>query len=392
MKRYLYIAVIAILLAAEVSGTPPANDEAKNQHNNLPELCPALKNELFGFIATYHEDPQTYIVNKFTDHDIVLLGEFYRIRQHVLFVQELIPKLYENGIYNLGVEYALHEDQPLIDSLLTSDTYVESLAYSLLFHRSPFWGYQEYADLFKVAWALNRDVHEGSKPFRIVGLNRNTEWSDTTDQVECDDPDEFMAEVIMDQFIKKDQQALIFSGLHHAFTEYKQPLVDSATGEFIGFVDDRMGNIIHEQIGKRAITVALHSPWINAKGYDHPYVYPADGMVDALLTSLPTFYRSVGFDIKGTPFGSLPAKKTLYRFGYDEFLFSDFCDGYICLCTISDYRGVSPIENFATDALLEEAKQRSRDPAFREDSITAKHFNISIRKHADIPYRLRDLE
>jgi hypothetical protein len=378
--------------------------EKKKDVYELPELCPALKNELFGYVVAAHLAPEEYVISKFTEHDIIFLGEFHRIKEHVMLVQNLIPKLYENGICNLGMEFALHEDQPLIDSLITSETYDESIAHALLFNQFPFWGYQEYADIFKAAWIHNRDLPEGSRPFRIVGLNVKADWSHITSAADREnpemmnlvwekgDPDESMAATIMREFVEKEEKALIFSGLHHAFTEYKQPRMDPNTHEFLGFVENRMGNIIFENIGDKAMTIILHAPWINAKGYGHPYVYPVDGMVDALLASLPAFYRNVGFDVKGTPFGSLPAKKTLYKLGYKKFSFADICDGYICQCAISAYEGVTPINNFITDEILEEAKRRSPNPAFKADSITAEDFNAVIKKDADIPYRFRKYE
>ncbi len=391
MKKFVHSIALTLLIACEMSATLPLNSE-KEQTYDLPPLCPALKKELFSFIAAYHETPQAYILNTFKEHDIVFLGEFSLIQQQLQFLRDLIPLLHESGIHNLGIEYALHEDQPLIDSLLTSNIYDASLAQRLLFRHSPLWGYEEYADLFRVAWELNRNREQGSKPFRIVGLNVNALADEATPRADSIAPHELMASVIMDEFVDKDEQALIFSGFHHAFTEYRLPAMNDATGEFEGFTERYMGNIIYARIGKRAITVLLHSPWINAKGYEYPYVFPVDGMVDALIASLPTFYQCVGFDVKGTPFGTLPAKKTLYKYGYDTFLFSHLCDGYICLGTLSTYRGVSPIEHFITDDLLEEAKSRSAAPAFMADSITAEHFNAFMQKNADIPYRFRELE
>lgn len=397
----ILVMILAILLA--VSGVAISQEKKKDTYK-IPELCPALRNELFGYIVAAHQTPEEYVLSKFAEHDIIFIGEFHRIKQNVLLIQNLIPKLCEAGIYHLGIEFALYEDQPLIDSLITSETYDESIARTLLFNQLPLWGYQEYADLFKAAWLLNKELPEGSKPFRIVGLNVKADWSHVTCAEERDDPeimklvwekgysDEFMAEIIMKEFVEKNEKALVFLGTHHAFTEYKQPSVDPATLEFLGFMETRAGNIIYEQVGKRAITIVLHAPWINAQGYDHPYVYAVDGMIDALIALLPSFYRNAGFDVKNTPFGTLPAKKTLYKYGYKKFVLADFCDGYICQCALSAYTGVTPIEDFITDENLEQAKLQSPNPVFKVDSIAAADFNAAIERDADIPHRFRKYE
>lgn len=402
MIRFTHRSVSLLLIIGMVSAVHGREDQKDTY--KIPELCPALKTELFGFIVAAHLTPQEYVVGEFAEHDIVFIGEFHHIKEQVMLIQTLIPKLYEQGVYHLGIEYALYEDQPLIDSLVTADSYDESKARAVLFNWSPFWGYREYADIFRAAWTLNRSLPEGSRPFRIVGLNARADWSHITCRSDRDDPEkmklvwekgdpgEFMAATIMGEFVEKNEKALVFSSLRHAFTDYRQPRVDPATLEFLGFDENGMGNIIFGLIGKRAKTVLLHAPWTSAKGYDHPRVYPVDGMVDALLAALPSFYQHVGFDVKDTPFGSLPAKKTLYRYGYKKFSFSDICDGYVCQGALSTYSGVTPIENFITDGNLEEAKRQSPDPAFKADSITAADFITAIKKVADIPHRFRKYE
>ena len=80
------------------------------------------------------------------------------------------------GIYCLGTEFARSEDQHLIDSLLTAPTYDEDLARRITFTQFPFWGYQEYVDIFKAAWELNNSLPENYVKFRILGLNESPEW------------------------------------------------------------------------------------------------------------------------------------------------------------------------------------------------------------------------
>ena len=47
------------------------------------------------------------------------------------------------------------------------------------------------------------------------------------------DPDEFMAHIVLAEFVAKHQKALIYSGIHHAFTRYKQPIYDFDVGKLI---------------------------------------------------------------------------------------------------------------------------------------------------------------
>ncbi len=386
----LLITMIHYFVAAE------ENDKYK-----LPELCPALKNELFGYIIGEHQTPEDYIISKFKNHDIVFIGEFHRIKQNVELIHRLIPELYENSVHILGIECALYENQGKIDSLIFADSYDEFSAQRILFDQFVFWGYQEYADLFKTAWSLNNALPEDSIPFRVIGLNIRPDWRHviTAEDREnpevmkkvwsCGDPDEYMAQTIIKEIIDKNEKALIFCGSHHAFTEYKQPLYDEKTKEFTGFVENRMGNLIYDIIGKRAFTIMLHAPWINAQGYSSPYVYPVDGIIDALLATLPAFYRNAAFDTKETPFGSLPARTTLYKYGYKHFSLNNYCDGYICQGLLSEYTGVTPIQGFINEDNLEAAKLQSPNPEFKKASTTIEDFNRAIQQDANISYRFR---
>ena len=61
--------------------------------------------------------PRTTSCPASRSHDIVFLGEFFKIRQNVQLVAALIPRLYAAGVRNLGIEYALSDDQEEIDAL-----------------------------------------------------------------------------------------------------------------------------------------------------------------------------------------------------------------------------------------------------------------------------------
>ncbi len=362
--------------------------------------CPAQR-EVSRYLVSNYQTPEDYVIGKLKDHDIVFIGEYHRIKQNVELIHTLIPRLYEDGVYNLGIEFALRQDQQKIDKLITADTYDEELAGKILFSSFAFWGYQEYADIFKVAWNFNRRLPEGSRRFRVFGLGVKADWSHVKTKEDRDKPeimrkvwangrpDSTMANTIIQEFINKKEKALIYAGSHHAFTKYKQPIYNESTKRFVRFVEDRMGNLVYNVIGERAFNIFLHSPWVNEKGYREPYVYPVDGAIDALMVTLPLRYQNAGFDTKGSPFGDLPGTTALYKYGYDNFTLSDFCDGYIYQCPLSEYTGVTPIEEFVNEYNLAEAKSQCPNPWFKNPSVTAEDFNEAIKTEVNIERRFR---
>lgn len=112
---------------------------------------PALERHDAGWVKAHSSAPEEYVISKFRDHDIVFVGELHRVRHDVLFIQDLIPRLYAAGIYNLGIEFGVSEYQDKADALVTADRYDQSTARWLMFQSATYWGYQEYEDLYRAA-------------------------------------------------------------------------------------------------------------------------------------------------------------------------------------------------------------------------------------------------
>jgi hypothetical protein len=88
----------------------------------------ATATALLKFAEDSWRSPEDYIVYAFSGHDIVFLAEFYKIRQNLQLVSGLLPRLYAAGVRNLGIEYALSDDQARIDSLVTAAAWNEAEA------------------------------------------------------------------------------------------------------------------------------------------------------------------------------------------------------------------------------------------------------------------------
>ncbi len=364
----------------------------------LPTLDSTLKVELRAYLLDHRMTPEDYVISKFREHDVVFVGEYHRIKENVELIQHLIPLLHRAGVFCLCTEFARREDQPLIDSLLSGATYDESLAREITFRQATFWGFQEYVDIFKVAWQLNRTLGPAERRFRILGLGDSPDWSLIKTEADRDNPEikrkvwrgggeHIWARVIVDSVVAKGEKALVYSGRHHAFSEYKQPIYDSETQRFIRFEETRMGNFVYREIGKRAITVLLHAPCASANG-TLP-TYPVDGAIDALMAELgPTAYP-VGFDTKGTPFGKLTDTSSVYHYGYKHFTLEQFADGYIFQMPLSQYHGVTPIADFVNSKNVDYARQQSPSPQVRDWTI--EQFNDAIVEDADISRRFSHL-
>ncbi|MCC8088480.1 MAG: hypothetical protein LIO79_04350 [Rikenellaceae bacterium] len=340
--------------------------------------------ELREYITQFGQSPVEYVVSKFQDHDYVLLGEYHRLKHDVELVAELIPNLYNAGVYYLCSEFGRSKDQNLVDSLLSLPYFDRTLAQTIMFNSGPDWGYKEYIDIFQSAWETNHS-NSGDRKFRIVLLEGDYDpckegggWGD-------DDPDSLMAEVVIREVIDRGEKALIYAGNHHSFTRYYQPRYDFKSQKLYSLNEGRMGNIIYHMLGDRVFNIYLHSIWTSDKGWDEPYVLPVNGKIDEVMDALGN--KPVGFDVKDSPFGLLVSTNSYYALGYPDFILENYCDGYIFQKRIKDYEMVAFKENFFNEERIIKLKEYFQclgidDPYIL--NITAEQANMDKLGEEDI--------
>ncbi len=374
----------------------------------LPILNDSLYTELSSHLDTYYQTPEEYIISKFTNYDIVFLGEAHYIKQNVELIHRIIPELYENGIYNLGIEFANREDQDLIDSVIYAENYYDELS-KIIMAENRTWGYREYLDIIKTVWELNSQLPNSARKFRLIGLNGSVDWSHVKTEEDLNNPDirkkvwgkgldYAMAETIIDELIEKNEKGLIFAGSNHTFTKYFQPkryIAGNPPKEIIELNKERMGNLVYNTIGDKAFTIYLHGLWPNAKGWNEQYVYPVDGVIDALMK---TQKYPVGFDVINSPFEYLKGDSSYFKYGYDDFTLSDFCDGYIFLVPFPKMKNVQWIKNCINEHNISKIKTLIKSPAARNGTISdevminylnyTKSYRLSRENNIEWHYRM----
>ena len=359
--------------------------------DNTKQEFPKEAKDCADYVLQNYMTPESYVIEKFKDHDAVILGEHHLIKHDPLFVQKLIPLLYENGIYTVAIEFALYEDQPLIDALVTAPQYDEKLAQKIsinAFLSIGLGGYHEYCDIFKAAWKVNSTLPSDAKKMRILGINDVADWSLIKTEADKNNP-EIRKKIFRDgseknwadrvevEVLNKGEKVLCYCGMHHAFSKYRQPIADESLGAFICFGDIRFGNYLYEKIKDKVFTISLHYPWISAQGYKAPGVLPVDGMIDYAMALLPKENRHFGVDTASSPFGLLTSQTSYYKYGYEPFMLKDFCDGYICQGPFSEYEGVTPIKDFINEDNIEYVKEHLSYPFNQYSAEQLNKANVS---------------
>ena len=386
MNRNVVLIIVAIV-AGVVLVFNPLRFLRQRRDAARPAVDPAVVASLLTYAQSSWHAPEEYVLSTFADHDIVFLGEFFKVRQNVELVTALIPRLYAAGVRNLGIEYALSDDQRDIDALVTAPAWDESKARAITFDWLVTWGYQEYIDLYKAAWQVNHGLPAGATPFRVVGLNVRQHWESLRSDADVNDPktiarifadgipDAHMAQVIDVMFVKKGEKALIYCGTQHIFTRYRSREYETNAAAMKLSETRRAGRIIRDAIGARVFCISLHAPWPD-KSRRNGMAFPADGALDALIAALSPDRKSGGWDTVGTPIGALPVTTSAYAAGETGLRVADLFDGYVTQGPIAEYTMVTPIPNFVRP---EDAERAAKEfPGVKSSPPTVPQVNQSI--------------
>ena len=383
MKRNTVLIVLVALAAIVLFLDPFQFFNRKSDVLKRPTVAPTTLTPLARFAQSSWRSPEDYIIASFASHDIVMLGEFFKIKENVRLVGDLIPRLYAAGVRSLGIEYALSDSQAAIDALTTADAWDESKARAITFD----W-LVTYIDLYRAAWQVNRDRPRGAPPFRIVGLNVRQNWGYLKSARDINDPkivaqifangvpDQHMAETIMREFVQKGQKALVYASTQHVFTRYRNTEYARNAASMKLPETRRAGNIVYDAIGSRAFSVSLHAPWPDGRA-GSGLTWAAGGAIDAMIDSLPADKKSGGWDTAGTPLGALSVKGSSYALGGNALTLGDIFDGYVTQGPIAQYTVVTAIKNFVRPADAERAAKNF--PGVKQAPPTVEEINKSIQ-------------
>lgn len=344
--------------------------------------------------------PEDYIISTFRHSDVVLLAEDHAVKENLEFVRELIPILYENGIYMLGMEFGAVEEQERLDSLLSAPEYDENAARKMMFRYNTRWAIKEYMDLYREAWELNRNIPEGAKKFRILNLSYVFRWDLFADPG-CDgsstvrtpenmkrvfpygNTEDFRCSVIEKEVLWEKGKILVLTGTPHAFTKFRAGIYDYSSPGFIRFEQRYMGNQLYDKYGSRIFSICLHQPFPNRFNSRPAIVSPAGGQVER--TAKENGRVSFGTDLTGSPLGQL-VDSSMYSMGYPKLTMDMIFDGYIFLKPIKELSSCTIDRQFLDVNGWEDALRFNPDPDWHSVKTVEEYWN-TIETFLDIPGR-----
>lgn len=288
------------------------------------------------FLRTHGRTPTDYVVSKLQQHQIVILGESHWIRHDVELVAQLVRQYGGMEFELLASEFFPASMQQRVDSLITANEWDRALGISVL--RVEGWPYEEYLDILKATWEVNR----AGRRLRLVALSPGPDWRETI-LPKGETYDAFMARLILDAAPDDSVRVVAYMGYNHAFTRYHQP--DSWRGDRVLRFMDRTGNVLWRARGERVVMIALNPPFLCREGDHLRLCTPVEGMIDCAASAAGS---PVGFSLADSPFADIPVRAH-YATGHRSLVLADLADGWIWQRSADRYETVQliPLEDYA---------------------------------------------
>ena len=298
------------------------------------------------------------------------------------------------------MEFGAYEDQKLLDSLVTAETYDENLARQLMFNYNPGWAFKEYMDIYRCAWAYNQTLKKNERKFGILNLSYKYNWAAFSGQRTPENMKNvfyngniefFRFKMVENEIIRNNEKILILTGDVHAFTKYHFPFYDFASPNYVRFDSTYFGNLIHAKYPKKVFSILLHKPFYNYPNKKPLLISPANGKIEQIMSLLSN--QPMGFDLMNTPLGNLP-DSSYYSMGYPNFKLSDFYDGYIFLKPMKQLSSCTIDTLFLNEANWQEAFKNIPDPDWHPKPNCLAAYWEQIYNFADVVkyYEKTDVE
>ena len=206
----------------------------------------------------------------------------------------------------------------------------------------PTFGYQEYVDILRAAWRLNRALAPDAPRFRVIALDsqwsQHALWFGEQDPVQTFrrlmDREKHMKKVLKDESLAKGEKALVHIGYGHTLTGHGA----------------RLGKVLTDEFGTRVRQVVLHHRWPRQDGSA-----PLSELLERLFIAAGGG-KSMGLDVLDSPLGDVKDDQAgVFRFVPHGTL-SDIAQSYVFLKPLDQLRDVRWIPGFIVEENYEHAR------------------------------------
>ena len=323
-----------------------------------------------------NSDPFKFVADKFDDHSVVFIGELHKRKQDLEFFNNLIPYLYRTkNITVIGWEFGAAEYQKETDSIVTASEFDRKKAIAVMRNSNYYWCYEEYLEIFKTIWQVNKGISQPGEKIKFLQLNKQYVpklWNSPNKNIRLKARktsfDNILPGIVEKEVLQKNKKVLIYCGWEHSLTKFQTPKFF-----FLKEKEGRAGERLFEKYPGNVFQICLLAPfpprwWMykaltNSK--DIKWVYPFEAVFNQLYDTLK---RPFAVNAGNPAFAILKDYNSFYAFDKSNGVkLKDFCDGCIMLNSFDEIEPVNVIPDWVTTAEeLDEVKRVLPDADVRQ--------------------------
>lgn len=315
------------------------------------------------YLESHGTSPTPYLLDKFTDHKLVIVGEQHRRR----ISWELMTELIRDPAFAKRVGTVFMElpswKQGVMDRFFAAKTMDPEWIREVMRAEQVYgwWDGGEYAFLQEL-WRINRKL-PARKKIRVILVDWQAPWDSIRtkeDMAKFDkngkDRNVHMADVVENHILNSSdpRSSLFIVGFGHTFKSFVPGQASTAAGMEPART---AGAQLADRLGwKQVFVVAPHVMVMNNAIGGVGYV--RDGIFDKAFQLHGN--RPVAFDLKDSPFGDEPCDNSdPERFDIRMGTFQDNYDGYLFFGPLKDEGPEMHTYEIFTDAFVREIQRRS---------------------------------
>jgi len=376
MGKSLRCGLLSVCVLVAITGSSHAQDEGKKvagdglQSAPIPAADISAEQEemLLDHVERHHQPAVDFVVGQFQKHDVVLLGETHQVAESCEFVASLIEPMYHAGVHTLVLELIRSRFNDDLHRLTTAGEFDEDLS-KRLFRESPWptWGFQEYMEIHRAAWRLNRRLPADAPKLRVIGMDSDWSqyeyWFGQRDRMQIFrsriDRERHMTDIVKTECLEKNRKAIVHIGRDHT---YRHGI--------------RLGKVLADEYGSRIKQVALHSAWPCRDGRA-----PITGILERLAVRAGGG-QPIGFDIVESPLARLNDRSYIHWQHSPTATLPDFAQSYVFLKPLDELHGVTWIPDFITEESFEQARAIAVKMRWvrKEEAETPKELDQALKR------------
>jgi hypothetical protein len=318
------------------------------------------------WLNKHAQSPDSFAVATASKYQLTMFGESHGCKNNLDFFNSIIPDLYfKAGVRCIGMECIPSSMNKKIAGLVNDKDFNEKL--SLQIARSQpwkMWGMEEYWDVLRTVWKLNKSLPDSCPKMRVVGIDMDWTgprlammlpkgsddglkhipfwekfklFTSVGDFIKLIYREELMASNVENEIFKKGDKGVLLIGSAHAQLNYGYPVIRDNK---VRFVKARFGLLLNQKYKGKIGQILL---W-QSMADDENKKKELDKFIESVMYKRDTV--PAGFTIENSPFADIRDSDAPFFNKYQSICFEDITQGLIFLKPLNKLEPCTPTKNY----------------------------------------------